>query len=313
MGTGNIFKSMGIESRIICSKIKFFFAATFLGKFLLVVGINDFIYDLNTKGLLGLGSEFRPQDWIWGNTVWLNIIHTLILSFSAGLFGFFLGYFLHRISTTQKIIFSTLYVFMGFFLIGFVSIILETFFEEASILFNNIIGAGFHRIAYSVFSVIFMIIGYTSQFLFSIYFMNKGESVINNPKYTIDKSDKGTLLDIKWYHYFWLWFPIAFYTRLILNMIYKLGHTIVILVQNFKLSTIFGVSDGEKGNALDIAWGGFILSTLVTAIVIFLMIFLRYVLIDKTQYNHWLKKTMTSIIIGLIIPLLILWFTNLVV
>jgi hypothetical protein len=308
METSNIVKPTKIDGASIFSKFKFFFAATFLGKFFLVGGINDFIYDLNAKGLLGLGYEFIPQDWIWGNTVWLNIIHTLILSLSAGLFGFFLSYFLCRISTTQKIIFSTLYVFMGFFLI-----FLETFFEETSIVFNNIIGEGFHRISYSVFNIIFMIIGYTSQLVSSIYFMNIGESVINNPKYTIDKSDKGTLLDIKWYHYLWLWFPIAFYTRLILNMIYKLSHTVVVLVQNFKLSTVFGVSDGEKGNALDVAWGGFVLSTLVSAIVIFLMFFLRDVLIDKTQYRHWLKKTLISIIIGVIIPLLILWFPNLVV
>lgn len=313
METSNILKPTKIFGRTIFNKIKYFVFASFLASSYMLKGIYDFIEDLNKKGLLGLGSDFKAFSLFWGDTIWLNIIHTLILIINAGLFGFILGYLLRRISLPQKIIFSTFYVFMGFMLIGLVSIIIDNFFSKASIIFDKMIGESFYEISSSLFNVTFLFIGYILQFLFATYFMYKGESVINNPNYHIDKSKNGTFLDVKWYHFFWLWLPTAFYTKVILNMIYNLVHAIVTLVQNFKWSTIFGISDGNKGNALDIAWDGIGLSALVSSVVVGLMFYLREVLTDKTQYRHWFKKTIISIIIGLVVPFLILWYTNLAV
>ena len=312
MDTSNILKPTRIIGKTIFSKIKYFVFASFVSSSYILKGIYGFIDNLNKKGLLGLGSDFKTFSVIWGDTVLLNIIHTLILIINAGLFGFILGYLLRRISLTQKIIFSTLYVFMGFIIIGLVSIIIDNFFSNASMMFDKLIGEFFYEISYSSFNITFFVIGYISQFLFAIYFMYKGESFINNPNYYIDKSKKGTFLDVKWYHFLWLWIPTAFYTTVVLNMFYNLIHTIVTLFQNFKWSTIFGISDGDKGNALDIAWGGIGLSVLVSSAVVFLMLFLIEVLSDKTQYSRWFEKTIISIVISIVIPVLIFLYTNLI-
>lgn len=311
METSNILKPTRIIGRTIFSKIKYFVFASFLSSSYILKGIYAFIEDLNKKGLLGLGSDFKTYSFIWGDTIWLNIIHTLILVLNAGLFGFILGYLLRRISLTQKIIFSTLYVFMGFILIGLVSVIIDNFFTNASNMFNKLIGEFFYDISYSSFNITFFVLGYILQFLFATYFMYKGESVINNTNYHLDKSKNRTFLDVKWYHFLWLWLPTAFYTKVILNMMYNLVHAIVTLIQNFKWSTIFGISDGDKGNAIDIAWGSIVFSVFISIVLVFLMIFLREVLIDKTQYKHWFKKTIISIIISIVIPFLIVWYTNL--
>jgi hypothetical protein len=157
----------------------------------------------------------------------------------------------------------------------------------------------------------FVILSYIAMFSSSIYFMKSGADVINDPYYTTDKSINGTLLGIKWYHFFWLFIPISIYTQVILNLIYRIGLTIVTLIQNFELTTIFGGSDGKKGNAIDVAWGGLFVIVLIATLVIYLMDFLRKVLIGEADLN-WAVKTLIAIGIGLVIPFLIIWFTNLV-
>jgi hypothetical protein len=310
MDTSHILKPTATISYSVFSKLKRFLAAAVLADWVLGNAINVFIQNLNQKGLLGLGADFQASYMIWGETIWLNILHVLILAFIAGLFGFIFGYLSRRISFSDKIIFTTIYVFIRFAFLGLFSFIVDIFIPSYSANFNAVLSEAFFAISSSAFNATFMIIGYIAMFASSIYFMNSGSRIINDPYYTTDKSVSGTLLDIKWYHYFWLFFPISFYSQIILSLVYKVGHIIVTLIQNFKWATIFGGRDGDKGNALDVAWGSLFFIVIVASIVVYLMDYLRKVLIGETS-QHWVVKTLIALGIGIVIPFLILWFTTL--
>lgn len=310
MDTTHILKPVATIDYSIFSKLKRFLAAILLADLVLGNAINVFIQNLNRKGLLGLGEDFQANYMLWGDKVWLNILHVLILSFIAGLFGFIFGYLSRRISLSDKIIFTTLYVFIKFIFIGLFSVIVDLFFPQYAANFKDIMSEAFFAITSSVFNFTFVLISYLAMFASSFYFMKSGSRIINNPYYNTDKSKNGTLLDIKWYHYLWLFIPISFYSQIILNLLYQLGHTLVSLVRNFKWTTIFGSSDGEKGNAIDVAWGGLTFIIIVSMIVLFLMDYLRKVVAGETE-QHWAVKILISIGIAFALPIAIIYFTSL--
>jgi hypothetical protein len=309
MDSSHILKPTETINYSFFSKTKRFFAAAILADWVLGNAVNVFIQNLNHKGLLGLGEGFQSSFMIWGDSIWLNILHILILAFTAGLFGFIFGYLSRRVSSSDKIIFTTLYVFIRFVFLGLFSVIIDNFIPSYSANWNQLVTETIFAITSSAFNVTFIILSYILMFASAIYFMKSGSKVINNPYYLTDKVKSGTLLDIKWYHYFWLFIPIAFYSQIILNLLYKVGHTLVILVKNFKWTTIFGGEDGDKGNALDVAWGSLGLIVVIAVIIIFLMTYLQEVLIGKTK-QHWVLKILIAIGIAFVIPFLLLWFTS---
>ena len=309
MDSSNILKPTATVNFSIYSKLKRFFGVFLLSDWVLGNAVNAYISDLNDKGLLGLGSDFRTTNLIWGETVWLNILHVLILAFTADLFGFIFGYLSRKLSLSEKIIFTSLYVFIRFLFLGLFTIIIDIFFPNFSAGFNTLISEAFFAISSSIFNATFAILGYIAMFASSLYFMKSGEAVINDPYYTIDKSLNGTLLDIKWYHYFWLFIPIGFYSQIILNLIYKTGHALVVLIQNFKWLTIFGVPDGNKGNAIDVAWGEIVAYFFISILVIRIMYYLRKILIGETA-QHWAVKTLIVLAIGIVLPVLFLMYIN---
>ncbi len=73
---------------------------------------------------------------------------------------------------------------------------------------------------------------------------------------------------------------------------------------------IGGGGDGKNGNAVDIAYGSLFWIFIASFIVIFLMGYLRKILIGGTSMP-WVYKVLISITIGFVIPILILWFTSL--
>lgn len=80
-------------------------------------------------------------------------------------------------------------------------------------------------------------------------------------------------------------------------------------MRNFKWTTIFGGDDGDKGNAIDIAWSSLFWIVIIASIIIFLMDYLRKVLIGETS-QHWIIKILIAIGIGFGIPFLLLWYTS---
>jgi hypothetical protein len=310
MDTTHIFQPTATVSYSFFSKVKRFLAAMLLADWVLGNAINVFIENLNRKGHLGLGSDFQANYLIWGDSIWLNLLHVLILAFTAGIFGFIFGYLSRRVSLSEKIIFTTIYVFIRFILLGLFSIIIDSFFPNYSANFNDVVGEAFFAISSSPFNLIFVLLGHLAMFSSSIYFMKFGSQLINDPYYTLDKSKNGTLLGIRWFHYFWLFIPIAFYSQIILNLIYFVGRTIVILITNFGWTTIFGGEDGNNGNALDVAWGSLFWIFIAAYIVIQLMNYLRKILVGETS-QHWALKLLITVTIAFVIPFVVFWFTSL--
>lgn len=301
----NILKPTASINYSIWSKIKRFFAALLLANAVFGNAIRVFIERLNNKGLLGLGTDFSASDLIWGDSVWLNILHLIITGIIAGFFGFLFGYLSRRTSLSDRIIFTTLYVGMGFILLAFFSILIDWFAPSIASDFNFIISAGFYSMASSTFNLTFVLLNYIIMFASSMFFMQIGSNVISDPYYTTDKSEKGTLLDIKWYHYIWLSIPLTFYSQVILNLIYAIGHTIVTLISDFKWSTIFGVGDE---NAIDLAWGKLFWIVIGAVIVFYLLGYLRQILIGETNH-HWAVKILIALGISIVLPILIVMFT----
>lgn len=310
MDTTQILKPTATINNSILSKSIRFLAAILLADWVLGNAIDIFIQNLNNKGLLGLGGDFQATFMVWGDTVWLNLLHLIILAFTAGLFGFLFGYLSRKVSSSERIIFTAIYVFIRFIFFGVISIIINNFFPNDSADFNQLVTEAVYAITSSGFNLAFVVLSHLAMFFSAFYLMNLGSRVISNPYYTIDQTTNGTLLGIRWYHYFWLFIPISFYSQIILNLLYRVGRTFVILATNFKWTTIFGLDDGEKGNAIDLAWGSLFFIFLAVMVIVYLMDYLRKILAGETSQN-WAVKTLISIGISFIIPFLILWFTSL--
>jgi hypothetical protein len=310
MDTSHILQPTANISYSFFSKVRRFFAAALLADWVLGNAVYVFINHLNRKGLLGLGEDFKSTYIIWGNSIWTNILHVFILGFIASLFGFIFGYLSRRISLSDKIIFTTFYVFIRFVFLGLFALIVDSFIPTYSANWHEILSEWFLAFSSSVFNATFVIVGFIVMFFCAIYFMNIGSKIISNPYYTSDKKINGTLFDIKWYHYFWLFIPISIYSQVIFNLLYITGNIIYTLIQNFKWTTIFGGDDGEKGNAINVAWYSFIVIAIAASIVMFLMFYLREILIGKTSHN-WAIKAIIILGISFVIPFLILRFTGL--
>jgi len=310
MDTSQIHGTTSTIKNSLFSKIKRFFAAVLLADSVIGLAINVFIENLNKKGVLGLGSDFQANQMVWGESIWLNILHLAILGITAGIFGFIFGYLSKRISLAEKIIFTFFYVFIKLIFVALFSVIIEFFIPSAAATWNDVIGSSIYFITSSTFNATFVILGYILMFLSAIYFIDRGSDLINDPYYTTDKSVNGTLLDVKWFHFLWLFIPITIYIQVICNLIYQVGDTIVNLVKNFKWHTLFGFSDGDNGNALDVAWGSLLFIFFMAVIIFYLMDYLRKVLSGETR-QHWIIKLLISIVIGFAIPFLMIYFTSL--
>jgi len=308
MEESNILKPTVSINYSVFSKLKRFLAASLLAGAVFGNAIRVFIENLNKKGLLGLGDEFSAKDLIWGDSIWLNILHILITGIIAGLFGFLFGYLSRKVNLSGKIVFTALYVFIGFIFIALFSILVDLILPSYSSEFNLFLGAGFYSITSSAFNLTFAILNYAIMLVSSFYFIKIGQNVINDPYYTIDKTQSGTFLDIKWYHYIWLSIPIGVYSQVILNLIYAIGHTIVTLVSNFKWNTIFGGTNENGENAMDVAWGNLFAIVIAAVIIFYLLDYLRKILIGETN-QHWAVKLLIILGISIVLPFLILLFT----
>ena len=310
MDTSNILKPSAITSKSKVKAILHFLAAATLADWVLGNSVYVYITTLNHRGILGLGPEFNPNDILWGESVWLNILHIFVMAFTGGVFGIIFGYLSRSLSLSSRISLTTLYVFIRYILLIGMSVILNTFFPSYGSTFNEEMGVGLYALLSSPLNIAFMALGYIGMFASAMISMKFGMNIINNPLWVKDKSRNGTLLDIKWYHYFWLFFPISIYSQVLLNLIYKVGHTLVTLILNFKWYTLFGASEGDEGNALDIAWQNLLFVAIMAGIVIYLLDILRKVLSGDLKY-HWSIKLAISLSIGVILPFLIAWYTSL--
>lgn len=302
MSTLNIFKKSSTVSLLVLKKLKFFIAAAIIAEWFIGGAFIAFFQNLNNKNLLGLGSNFKANYIIWGDSVWLNIIHVFILAIIAGVFGFTFGYLLRKISLGDKIVFSTLYIFLGSIFVSLLYLLIKIFLPDNLALIDLVIHESFSNLFSSTFNITFFIINLIVMLGTSFFFMEVGANFITNSYYDIDKQGNNTLFGIKWYHYLWLIFPISIYIQIILNLIFKTGSAIVVFFKDLNFIDFFV---GASGNDRE----GLLVVVFAFVILFFLLNYLYKILKGETN-QHWALKTLLVILIGFVIPILIIAFPN---
>lgn len=315
MDTNTILKPIATTSQTMASKARRLISAWLLAEVVLIGAVLNFLDRLNQKGVLGMGADFSPNQLFWGDGIWMNIFRLVIFVFFAGVFGFLYGYLSKKITTSEKIIVNTINAFLAVFGSIFILLLVVVIFQPGTAgEINGSIGVILNTLVSSPFYLIFLILNLVGAFAFGFWCVDLGSKTIGNPYHTMDKEKSGTLLDIKWYHYLWLWLPIGFYGQVALNLIYATGHTLITFVRNvhwfdFLGGTVVsedGTSVGQ--NSLNIAWGKLIGIYIAAVIIFYLLAYLREVLAGGKEM-HWGLKILVSVGIGVVIPFLLLWFT----
>lgn len=309
----NVLKPTTYSGQNIGNKIRHFIAAWLLAELVLIEPIYHFFEDLNTKGILGLGDNFSSWQSYWGDGIGLNILKTIIIISMAGVFGFLYGYLSKRVSMSEKIIVNTINCLLGVFFFVFVLIIIILITGQTS---SNEIDEGISFVL-SFFSnsplyLSFLVLQLVGSFIAGFLMIGIGMKVINSPYHNMDKARQGTLFDISWYHYLWLWLPISLYGQLLLNLIYLSGHTLITFVRNVRWYEFLGASVSSEGNneknSIDIAWGKLIIIAIAVSISFNLLVYLKEVLSGEKRI-HWALKVLSVVGIGIVIPFAMLFFS----
>jgi hypothetical protein len=292
------------------AKILRFVAAAGLADWVLGNAILIFIQNLHSKGLLQTSSDFQANHLIWGESIWLNLLHVAILAFTAGLFGFIFGYLSRRLSRKEKIVYTTIYVFFKFIILAVFSVLINYFAPSFAIQWNQIFNDAFNSISSSTFDTFILLAGQVAMFVSALYFINKGCTLGADQSNLIDKEKPGTLLNVKWFHYFWLFIPFGIYSQIVLNLFFEIGNTIAIWIQNFEWISLIGGTTGENNNSQEIAWGKITILVIIAFAVTYLMALLISIL-SVTSNQNWIIKLLISLVIGFIIPFLVVYHTSL--
>lgn len=315
METNNLFKPTAITNQSFMGKLRRFVSSWLLVEVVLIGAVFNFLEQLNEKGILGMGDEFTTSQLYWGEGIGMNIFRLIIVVAFAGIFGFLYGYLSRRvISLSEKIIVNTINAFLAVFGTFFVIfLVLAIFQPEVTEEFNSSLGIILHTFTASSFYFTFLILNLIGSFVAGLYCMDAGSATINDPYYTMDREKNGTLLDIKWYHFLWLWIPIGFYGQIALNLIYATGYTLITFLKNvhwfdFLGGTVVSEDGTASQNSLDVAWGKLIAIYFAAVIIYYLLAYLREVLAGEKEMRIAVK-ILVSVGIGVIIPFLLAWFT----
>ena len=273
------------------SKMQRFLIAALLADGIVGIAINIFFQNKYNSGTLNPGDNFLSPSLIWGHSIWWNLLHFLILFFIAGLFGYIFGYFSRKVSTDDKVLFGSFYVFLHFFLLGLILVIADIFYEGYWTDLDGMVNLVILEVNSSSLVILFLILDCLGMIFSSIYFMNKGSKAARNSNYPKEKNKRGIFLGIKLYHYLWLCVPIIFYSQVILNFMYQFLNGVVAFVMTKSIS-----------------WGNLFWLAVISGISIFLMAYLQKILSGKIKKELSIR-ILIAIGIGLIIPMLILLLT----
>ncbi len=313
MDTSNILKPTVVLNQSLTGKALRLLSSWLLAEVVLTSAIFKFIERLNEKGILGLGANFSANQIFWGGGYLLNGLRLLIIVFFAGVFGFLYGYLSRKVSASEKVIVNTINMIMAVFgPVVLVLLALAIFHPENLAELNSNIGLILHVIFSSPFFITLIILNLLGSFAFGFYCVGLGMKTVNNPYHTWDKEKTGTLLEIKWYHYLWLWLPIGIYSQVVVNLIYATGHAIVTFFHNMRWFEFLGatvVSEGvREQNSIDTAWGKLIGIYIDVVIIYYLLEYLREILAGEKKM-HWALKILVSIGIGIVIPFVLTIYT----
>jgi hypothetical protein len=295
METSNVLKPTAKPNQTLGGKFRHFVWSLLLAEGVLNGGVFFFFERLNEKGILGMGDEFSAKDLYWGDGIGMNIFRLVIFLVFAGVFGLLYGYFSKgAVGRSERIIVNTINSMLVVYYTPFVS--------------SSNFGQILYTLAASPFYLIFLILNLVGMFVAGFYFIKVGSKIISDPYYTMDKDKNGTLLDIKWYHYLWLWLPILVYEQAFLGLIYNIGYTLITLIKTFHWYDFLGFAAGP--NSLEVAADRLLRIFFLALIAGCLLAYLRHVLAGESKM-HIALKILVSVAIGVVIPILLIRYGGL--
>lgn len=313
MDTSNILKPTAVQNQSLTGKTLRLLSAWLLAEVVLNSAILKFVERLNEKGILGMGANFSANQLFWGDGFLLNTLRLFIVVFFAGVFGFLYGYLSRKVSASEKVIVNAINMIMAVFGAAVLFLLAVAIFHSEQLTeVNNTFGIMLHMTFSSPFYIGFIILNLLGSFAFGFYCVGLGMRTVNHPYHPWDKEKTGTLLEIKWYHYLWLWMPLGFYSQVAINLIYATGHALVTFFRNVRWFEFLGASVAAEGvqeqNSIDVAWGKLIGIYIAVVIIYYLLAYLREILAGEKKM-HWALKTLISIGIGIALPALLTIYT----
>lgn len=294
-------------------KLAHFLVAMLISEQIFGNAFTNFCEQLNERGYLNLGENFKFGLLIWGENIAPNILHIFILIFLASIFGFVLGYLQPKLNRSERIIFALFYTFFRFILLFVVQFFIGFFLSNNSNDYENILSYQFHIITYSYFNFMFFLIGQLAIVYFSISFMNIGmqTSIVKAPR------NKGTFLGIKWYHFLWLYIPIMSYFHLFLNLTHRFFISLTNVLKEFKIFDFLFRGGGRYGKMSEEGENSIaVIIVFVVILIIYIILiniiwwvmkYLRLILIGETKQSLWVK-ILLCVLIGVVIPILISFY-----
>lgn len=303
-----LIKSEKDQKNIKFYKILKFLASIFLADITILYSIYLYFKKLNSKGILDLDLNFTGTELIWGNTIWLNIVHILILGICGGIFGLIFGYLSRQLSKTEKRIYTIVYVFNKILLIAIFSLLIELLKTNNIETINNIGNVLLNYYTYSIFNIVFITLNYITVFLSVYYFINIGLEIRNDPNNKLDKKSKYTFLDIKWYHYIWLGWPIGFYLHYILDLILKIVLAIIQLSKKLNFEDLISPISSTV-DKIDIAQHNLFVIISKGMIASGILVYQRKILTGEIKY-HWSIKLLLSLCISFLLPYILIYYNR---
>ena len=205
-----------------------------------------FVESQNGKGNFNLGDGFSAENLFWDpSAFWPNFFRLLTVVFFGGGFGLTYGYISKATSRYETIVISFFasltIVLRGLFLIYIGSVFHKNSAETSQDLAIalNIIFASFYRTT-------FIILQLLSVFSVCFYCISWGNKLRNDPNNKMDKENNRTMLNVKWYHYFWLWLPVAIYSELLYRKIIATAFSILFYFKQIRWFEFLGISVYDK-------------------------------------------------------------------
>lgn len=269
-----------------------------------------FILELNQAGKINFGQGFDPNQLIWGEHIFPNILK-IIADFAISLLGgITVGYLITKARITFKFFYSFFSTLVQFFLYILIFLIFAMVFNKSKP--DEGIGAAFFYFieAFRLQPLYagFLGVGFVLVFLGYYYGINLGINLREKDYFGTDFNRRDTFLDIKWYHWLWFWIPVGIYLRIILWITFGSLCAIFEALKGWKILEIFGVtvssSKGESSQSIGgiIFWGFLFLA--------FFFIQLKFVWDLLTGKKIIKNKLISSILIFLfsfIVPFAILF------
>ena len=311
----NILPAPAIEiTRTIKEKIFIVSWTWFLLIFIYQNILYRFILELNQSGKINFGPEFFPNQLIWGEHIFPNIVKIVADFVISLLGGITVGYLITKARITFKFFYSFFSTLVQLFLAILVFLIIPLGFNKSKP------DEGIGAVLFSLIEisrsqplyVVFFGVGFALVFFGYYYGISLGIRLREDNYFGTDFNHRNTFLDIKWYHWLWFWIPVGIYLRILLWITFSSFCAIFEALKKFKIIELFGFTissgKGEPTQSTPESIGGIIFwGFLFLAFFFFQLKFVWDLLTGKKIIKNKLVSAILIFLFSFIIPFVIMF------